>query len=262
MSWPTYRNRYLPAMTRRAIEAIPNKADALVILPTGAIEQHGPQLPVGVDALLGQIYLDYALPKLPDEAPVYVLPPIQAAKSNEHTGFPGTLILNRESLRRLIFSAGQQIAEWGFGRIAILNTHGGNISVVKSALRELNLEFGLEVQVLSFPYEIETCARERAYGIHANEVESSLMYAATPDMVDPSVATCCWTGSLDDPKTLQSEFAPATYAWKTLDISRSGTVGDATVATVEKGERWIARAADALSARLVELVKKSDPELL
>tara|TARA_R110002111_G_scaffold124011_1_gene187947 strand:+ start:58 stop:786 length:729 start_codon:yes stop_codon:yes gene_type:complete len=241
-------------MTSQAIKNIPNKEKAFVVLPTGAIEQHGPQLPVGVDALLGQIYLDLAIPKLADDAPVYVAPPIQAAKSNEHTGFPGTLILHRESLRKLILSTGRQLAEWGFNRMGILNTHGGNISVIKSTLRELNLELGMDVQVLSNPYEIDICDRERAYGIHANEVESSLMYATTPDMVDPAAATCCWTGTMDDPKILKSEFAPATYAWKTLDISRSGTVGDAKVASVEKGELWIGRAADALAARLTELV--------
>ncbi|MDQ8193404.1 creatininase family protein [Coraliomargarita sp. SDUM461004] len=254
MSWPSYRNRYLPAMTRGAIDTLPNKDKAFVVLPTGAIEQHGPQLPVGVDALLGQIYLDRAMPLLAEDAPVYVAPPIQAAKSNEHTGYPGTLILHRESLRQLIVSAGRQLSEWGFKRIGVLNTHGGNISVIKSALRELSLDYGMEVQVLSSPYEIDICARERAYGIHANEVESSLMYATTPDMVDPASATCCWTGTLDDPKILKSEFAPATYAWKTLDISRSGVVGDATVATREKGELWISRAAEALAARLTELV--------
>jgi creatinine amidohydrolase len=255
MSWPSYRKRYLPAMTRAAIEKIPNKDKAFVVLPTGAIEQHGPQLPVGVDALLAQIYLDRALPMLPEEAPLFVAPPIQAAKSNEHTGFSGTLILHRESLRQLILSAGRQISEWGFTRMGILNTHGGNISVVKSALRELQLELGLEVQVLIYPYKIDVPDRERAFGIHANELESSLMYATTPNMVDPSVATCCWTGSLDDPKILKSEFAPATYAWKTLDISRSGTVGDATVATVEKGELWTRRAAEALAKRLRELTE-------
>jgi creatinine amidohydrolase len=254
MSWPSYRKNYLPAMTRQAIENIPNSEKAFVVLPTGAIEQHGPQLPVGVDALLGQIYLDLAMPKLAADAPVYVAPPIQAAKSNEHTGFPGTLILHRESLRQLILSTGRQLAEWGFKRMGILNTHGGNISVIKSALRELHLDYGMDVQVLSYCYEIDICDRERAYGIHANEVESSLMYATTPGMVDPAAATCCWTGTLDDPKILKSEFAPATYAWKTLDISRSGVVGDATVSTVEKGELWVARAADALATKLTELV--------
>lgn len=255
MSWPTYRKRYLPSMTLAGIQAISNKENALVILPTGAVEQHGPQLPVGVDALLAQVYLNLALPKLADDAPVYVAPPIQAAKSNEHDGFPGTIILHRESLRQMILSAGRQIKEWGFQRIAILNTHGGNISVIKSALRELNLKYGLTVEILSYPYEADTNDRERAFGIHANEGESSLMYALTPGMVDPSAATCCWIGSLDDPKLLQSEFAPATYAWKTLDISLSGTVGDATIASAEKGQLWVERAAESLARRLNELTR-------
>jgi len=258
MSWPSYRKRYLPSMTLAGIQAISDREDALVILPTGAVEQHGPQLPVGVDALLSQVYLDLALPKLADEAPVYVAPPIQAAKSNEHDGFPGTVILHRESLRRMILSAGRQIKEWGFQRVAILNTHGGNISVIKSALRELHLKYELKVEVLSFPYETEITDRERAFGIHANDVESSLMYALTPDLVDPSAATCCWIGSLDDPKILQSEFAPATYAWKTLDISRSGTVGDATIGTAEKGRLWAERAANSLVRRLNEFVGESE----
>ncbi|NBB80699.1 MAG: creatininase family protein [Verrucomicrobia bacterium] len=255
MTWPSYRNRYLPAFCQAGIEAIPNKASALVIVPTGAIEQHGPQLPVGVDALLGQIYLDLALPRLAAEDPVYVAPPIQAAKSNEHDGFPGTLILHRDSLRQLILAAGRQIAEWGFRRVAVLNTHGGNISVVKSTLRELGLEQGLKVEVLSFPYEADLPEREKLYGIHANEMESSLMYATTPDMVDIAAATCCWIGSLDDPKILKPEFAPATYAWKTLDVSSSGVAGDATVATAEKGRLWADRAGEALAQRLKERVR-------
>jgi len=255
MIWPRYRNRYLPSMSAAKIRALPDKERATVVLPTGAIEQHGPQLPVGVDALLGQVYLDRALPKLPEQAPVYVAPPIQAGKSNEHTGFPGTIILSRESLRQMVLSAGHQIASWGFKRIGILNTHGGNISVVKSALRELNMELGLTVEVINYSYIAEISARESAYGIHAGEVESSLMYAATPDLVEPEKATSCWIGSLDPSKQLKPEFAPATYAWMTLDVSQSGVCGDATIATKEKGELWLERAADALAKRLMELVE-------
>lgn len=250
MNWPSYRDRYLPAFTRHRLSELAADERAFVVLPTGAVEQHGPQLPVGVDALMGQALLDRALPKLPADAPVYVAPPVQAGKSNEHDGFPGNLIISRETLRRMILCAGRQIAAWGFGRLGILNTHGGNISVVKSALRELHHTVGLETRVLGFPYTKEISEREAVFGIHANEVESSLMYALTPAMVDPEAATCCWSGSPDDPRSLQSEFAPATYAWKTLDISPSGTVGDATAATREKGERWLERAADSLAATL------------
>jgi creatinine amidohydrolase len=241
-------------MTGKAIQTLPEKARSLVMLSTGAIEQHGPQLPVGVDALLGQIFLDNALPLLPADAPVYVAPPIQIAKSNEHTGFPGTLILHRDRLRQLILAAGRQIHSWGFKRIGILNTHGGNISVVKSSLRELHLKYGLEVHVLNFPYEVEQSDREAAFGIHAGDLETSLMLAATPDLVDATAATCCWISSLESTGRLQAELAPATYAWKTLDISRSGTIGDASVATAEKGRASIASAAKALAAGLCSLV--------
>jgi creatinine amidohydrolase len=254
MNWPTYRNRYLPAMSSSQICQLAQKERALVILPTGAVEQHGPHLPVGVDALLGQAYLDRALPKLKPDAPVYVLPPIQVGKSNEHTGFPGTLIIHRESLRQLILSAGRQITAWGFKRIAILNTHGGNISVIKSVLRELYIDMGIEPHILTFAYKIDISEREATFGIHANELESSLMYAITPDMVAPENATCCWIGKVGDAKQLQCEFAPATYAWKTLDISCSGTMGDATIATSEKGHQWIEASVRSLVEKLTEML--------
>jgi len=250
MTWPSYRNRYLPAMTLRQIQALPQKADALVVLSTGAIEQHGPHLPVGVDALLGQMFLNRALLLLDSALSVYCAPPIQVAKSNEHDGFPGTLILSRERLRHQIAAVGRQLTDWGFRRLAILNTHGGNLSVVKSSLRELHMKLGMEVHLIYAPYPIEVSEREAAFGIHANNLESSLMYHATPNMVDPKMATCCWSGSLEDSRILKSQQAPATYAWKTLDISRSGTIGDATGATAEQGAVWLQRAADALAAEL------------
>lgn len=254
MSWPTYRERYLPAMRLRDIEAIPDREKAVVVVATGAIEQHGPQLPVGVDALLGQVYLDRALPLLPQEAPIFIAPPIQAAKSNEHDGFPGTLILSRETLRRQLLAVAAQLGAWGFRRIRVLNTHGGNVSVIKSALREMHLNHGLDADLLRAPYESGVSERESTYGIHANEVESGLIYAACPEMADPAAAVCRWIGAMDDPGELRPEFAPATYAWKSLDLSRSGVMGDATAGTAEKGDRWIEQAAQAIAAALLELV--------
>ena len=139
MIWPNYRPRSLSAMSLSKIDALPNKTEALVILSIGAIEQHGPHLPVGVDAFLGQIFLEESLALLPDDCPVYVAPPIQIAKSNEHVDFPGSLIISRNSLRKKILAIGHQLEIWGLKNICILNTHGGNASVVKSALRELSL---------------------------------------------------------------------------------------------------------------------------
>jgi len=87
------------AFNRRALEAMPRKERALVIIPTGAIEQHGPHLPVGVDAILGQAWLNALLPKLSADLPVYIAPPVTYGKSNEHVGFPGTVYVSAKSLR-------------------------------------------------------------------------------------------------------------------------------------------------------------------
>jgi creatinine amidohydrolase len=83
------RAHYLPAMTKAQIDALPDKAWAPVIVTTGAIEQHGPHLPVAFDSLMGQVWLDRVLPLLPPSVSCYVAPPITIGKSNEHTGFPG-----------------------------------------------------------------------------------------------------------------------------------------------------------------------------
>lgn len=248
--WPTYRNRYLPAFSRAALQALPAKDRALVIIPTGAVEQHGPHLPVGVDAILGQAYLDVALPLLPAEAPVYVAPPIQVGKSNEHDGFPGTLIHSREILRQQFLAIAHQLATWGFSRIRVLNTHGGNVSVIKSVLREVHRRHAMDVALLSFAVEMDLPPREKQFGIHANETETALMREAMPERIDDEFIPTWWFGSLDDGKTLQAEFAPATYAWKTLDISRSGVMGDAKRGTAEKGKRWLKALGQALADEL------------
>ena len=130
MTFPSYRDRYLPAMTLRRIRALPDKAWAPVILATGAIEQHGPHLPVAVDALMGQVWLSLALARLPAGASCYVAPPITIGKSNEHTGFPGTLMISRDTLRSQILAVARQAQAWGFRSIAVINTHGGNVPVL------------------------------------------------------------------------------------------------------------------------------------
>jgi creatinine amidohydrolase len=103
------------------------------------------------------------------------------------------------------------------------------------------------------PYEKDISEREKQYGIHANEVETSLMIEATPRLVAADLSVCEWIGSLDDPKTLKPEFAPATYAWKSSDISRSGVMGDATAASADKGRLWMDRAARSLAVELCRL---------
>jgi creatinine amidohydrolase len=148
MKFPSYRDRYLPAMTPRRIRALPDKAWAPVILATGAIEQHGPHLPVAVDAFMGQVWLSLALSRLPAGASCYVAPPITIGKSNEHTGFAGTLMISRDTLRSQILAVARQVHSWGFRSLASSTRTAATCPLSFPTLREIRALYGLRAGLL------------------------------------------------------------------------------------------------------------------
>jgi creatinine amidohydrolase len=255
MTFPSYRERYLPAMTPGRIAALPDKAWAPVILATGAIEQHGPHLPVAVDALMGQVWLSLAIARLPPGASCYVAPPITIGKSNEHTGFPGTLMISRETLRSQILAVARQAHAWGFRSLAVINTHGGNVPVLVPTLREIRALFGMRAGVLQPKPVSGISAQEAAFGIHAGEVETSWILAAAGHLAALSKAVCEYPALMGDPGEVRPVAAPALVAWASKDISRSGVMGDATAATVAKGELWLERGADGYADAIAEVCR-------
>jgi len=248
------RNRYLPALTRDELDAIPNKDRALVIIPTGAIEQHGHHLPVGVDAILGQAWLENILPRLKTDAPVYVAPPLTYGKSNEHSAFAGTIAISVSTFRRTLLAIANQLKALGFHQLALLNTHGGNSAVIVSTLREIQTTLGLRAGLLGWPYKPDLPGQEAAYGFHAGDWETSLMLAVADELVTMSKAVCEYPAQLTDPGELRPEDAPAIFSWATEDVSRSGVMGDATAATAEKGQRWLDAQSTALARRIEALL--------
>ncbi|MFT3870640.1 MAG: creatininase family protein [Nibricoccus sp.] len=249
-----YRARYLPSFTRDELEALPNKERALVIVPTGAIEQHGHHLPVGVDAIFGQAWLENALSRLPNDAPVFVAPPLTYGKSNEHLAFPGTLSVSVTTFRRMLLAVAAQLKALGFRQLAVLNTHGGNSAVVVSTLREIQGTLGLRAGMLKSTFKPDLAAQEAAFGFHAGEWETSLMLAVADELVTMSKAVCEYPAQLSDPGEVRPEDAPAIISWATEDISHSGVMGDATAASHEKGHRWMDAHCAALASRIEELL--------
>ncbi len=256
-TFPAYRNRYLPAMTLRQIAALPDKDWAPVIITTGAIEQHGPHLPVAVDSLMGQVWLSRALELLPADVSCYIAPPITIGKSNEHTGYPGTLMISKDTLRALLLAIGRQVHLWGFRHLAVLNTHGGNTAVVTYTLREITATYGLGTGMLRPKLDFGLSAQEAAYGYHANEAETSWLLAVAPELVRQEEARCEYAGRIEDGAQLRPEMAPATMAWVTADLSTSGIMGDATAATVEKGAAWIEHGAQRYADAIAEICRSS-----
>jgi creatinine amidohydrolase len=255
MTFPDYGGRYLPAMTLSRIRALPDKAWAPVILATGAIEQHGPHLAVAVDALMGQVWLSLALSRLPAGASCYVAPPITIGKSNEHTGFPGTLMISRDTLRSQILAVARQSHAWGFRSLAVINTHGGNVPVLVPTLREIRALYGMRAAILPSKPVHDISAQEATFGIHAGEVETSWIMAAAGRLADSSRAVCEFPAQIDDPGDVRPVAAPALVAWASRDISKSGIMGDAAAANAEKGERWLGIGATAYAEAIAEVCR-------
>jgi len=244
--FPSHRDRYLPSFTREALAALPDKEHIQVILPTASIEQHGHHLPVGVDSILGQAQLDALLGLAGADVRVLVAPPVTYGKSNEHTGFPGTLSIGASALHRLAASLTAQLHALGFRHIRLFNTHGGNTAVLRSLVAAGGFPPGCSLGFLQGAFRPELPAQEAAWGMHADEWESSLMLACAPELVDMSKACCEYPARIDEPGLLRPEKAPATFAWLSRDLSQSGVLGDARPATAQKGRDWLAAEARSL----------------
>ncbi len=172
-------------LTWKQVDAL-SREETLLVLPTAAIEQHGHHLPLATDTLLNNYMLGKALALLPEEMPVYALPPICYGKSNEHIGFPGTLSVSASTFMAVIRDLGASLAASGFKKLVLFNTHGGNAALVDVMARDLRAEFGLRTFTLfgSGGAVFEGLnPQEKAYGFHAGEVETALLLSATPELV-------------------------------------------------------------------------------
>lgn len=241
----------------KQVDALPRES-TLLVLPTAAIEQHGHHLPLATDTLINNLLLGHALTKLPPELSVYALPSVHYGKSNEHLDFPGTLSLTSATFMAVLRDLGSSIASAGFKRLVLYNTHGGNTALIDVMARDLRVEFKLRTFALHGSGGIQfegLNAQERAYGFHAGEVETALLLASMPELVDRSAYTNDYIADIAKPQMLLPENAPATFAWLTRDISSTGVMGDPRPATAANGAKWLDQAANRLAAALEAMLR-------
>jgi creatinine amidohydrolase len=242
-------------LTWKQVDALPRER-TLLVLPTAAIEQHGHHLPLATDTLINNLLLGKALAQIPDDFPIYALPPICYGKSNEHVGFPGTLSVSAQTFMAVVRDLGASVATSGFKKLALYNTHGGNTSLVDMMARDLRAEFGLRTFSLfgtgGATHE-GLCAQERAYGFHAGEVETAYLLHGAPHLVHPDEYTANYIARVEVPELLKPEGSSANFAWLTQDIAPSGVMGDPAPATAENGERWSNAAATRIAEALLAM---------
>ncbi|HEY1932938.1 MAG TPA: creatininase family protein [Acetobacteraceae bacterium] len=229
------------------------RADAIVILPVAALEQHGPHLPVEVDTMLGEIVaLRTAHKAVARGQPTLVLPAVWTGLSEHHMSFGGTVSLDFPAFSALIEGIVRSVLRHGFKRIVLLNAHGGNENALRTITDDLTPKLGAPLVQFTYWYAAAVPIAkilEKQGGLqHACEAETSMMMAVRPELVATDrigLARSNTTPSL-------SEVAGGgVYRWRTIGSrSGSGVIGDPEAATAEKGERLFEAISDSLATKL------------
>jgi creatinine amidohydrolase len=232
----------------------------IAVLPLAATEQHGPHLPLGVDSFIAEAYLARVRAKIPADLPVTFLPVQWIGQSDEHVAFPGTLTLSGATVIRAWTEIGESVARAGVKKLVLVTSHGGNVSAMEMVARDLRVRLGMLVVTVGwhrFGYPDGTFgAEEKRHGIHAGDVETSLMLAAQPGTVRMDKAANATPETIAMAREFKwlGAYRPAGFAWMTQDLHPSGALGDATLATAEKGEASLMQGARAF----VELLREVD----
>ncbi|WP_210543856.1 creatininase family protein [Rhodoferax sp. PAMC 29310] len=241
-------------------------ANTVAVLPVAATEQHGPHLPLSVDTVLVDGVVSAALPHLAPELDVLFLPTQAVGFSPEHARFPGTLTLKSDTLVRLWTEIGECVAAAGVKKLVLFNAHGGQVSVMDIVARDLRARLDMLVYSVSwFNLPLVNAqggnvnelfsAEEHRFGIHAGDVETSMMLALDPAHVDMTKARHFYSTS----QARASQFdilgngKSAKLGWQTQDYNPAGAVGNAAAATGDKGQALVDAAGLGLARLLAQV---------
>ena len=239
---------------------------AIAVLPVAATEQHGPHLPLSVDTVLVDGVVAASLGHLPASLQVLFLPTQAVGLSPEHARFPGTLTLKTETVIRLWTDIGESVAAAGIKKLVLFNAHGGNVSVMDLVARDLRARLGLLVYSVSWfnlPLHGENgedvnalfSAEEHRFGIHAGDIETSMMLALRPSQVDMALAKNFRSTSQDRAQQFEilGNGKSAKLGWQMQDYNPAGAVGNAAAATADKGRAVVEAAGRSLAQLLTEI---------
>jgi creatinine amidohydrolase len=239
---------------------------AIAVLPLAATEQHGPHLPLRVDTALVDGIVAASLAHLQVSAPVLFLPTQAVGLSPEHAAFAGTLTLKAATVIRLWTELAECVAACGVRKLVLFNSHGGQTGLMDVVARDLRARLGLLVYCVNWfglpltgtdgaDVNAFFSAHEHRFGIHAGDIETSLMLALAPAQVNMAQAKDFASTAQDRARDfpLLGNGRSAKLGWQMQDYNAAGAVGNASAATAEKGRVVIDAAGRALAALLAEV---------
>lgn len=237
------------------IQAATASTDAIAVLPVGAIEAHGPHLPIGTDTILAERLLDQAEVTLEDQAvTVFRLPVLWLGASMEHADQPGTIAYEAEEFISSVMALAEAVHHAGIQRIILFNAHGGNTPALHIAALKARraygllavathwLDFGLPETLAKLPLVRED--------VHGGWLETSLMLHLAPELVTMSNAEA------NQPRQRSKQLypnGPIQWGWMTSDLTEGGWVGQPELATEEIGRQLAQHIASHVATLIGEL---------
>lgn len=247
--------------------------DWVAVLPVAATEQHGPHLPVKVDTALVDGVIAAAIPHLTAQHHSLFLPTLPVGFSPEHSAYAGTLTLKAETVLRLWTDIGDSVAASGFKKMVLFNAHGGQVGLMDVVARDLRVRHGMLVFSVNWydlplihPQGVDVrsqfSAHEHRFGIHAGDIETSMMLALDGANVRMELADNFVSQSEQRAKNyaILGNGRSAKLGWQIQDYHPAGAVGHSAAATIEKGQYLIEAAGSGLAQLLAEVQHMPPPQ--
>ncbi len=240
-----------------------DNAASIAVLPLGATEQHGPHLPVETDTIVAAGIAAMVARQLPPDLDVEFLAAEPVGYSREHMDFAGTKTLSYDQAIDRWIGLGADAHRRGINKFVMLNAHGGNSPLMTIVAQELRVRHNMLAVATSWTRFIKDspliAAREHAIGIHGGEIETSVMLALRPDLVDMDKAAdfSSLQQSLIDRNKYLRAYGPHAFGWKMSDLNAQGVTGNAAAATPQKGRSLLDQAVNGL-LQLIEEISTFD----
>ena len=251
-------------LTRLEMEQV-DRRNTLVLIPLGALEQHGNQAPLGTDDIIASAMVSYLKEELtavcPD-FPMLVFPVIPVGLSTEHKNFCGSVTFRPETYYHMLYDICENLARHGFKKLVFLICHGGNAPLVQILSREVRSDLGIYAFYLSsgafgHPDVKATVSPGNIWDFHGGEMETSMVMTIDPSLVKLDTAEAGEPLDFEGNKSLMP-YGKVSISWmgedwKTKEGKPIGIGGDPKGATAEKGRIILETSARELVQGLLEI---------
>lgn len=219
-----------------------------VIIPSGAVEEYGPHMPLGSDIIVSEAICE----RVAEKTNAVIAPVIEIGESENLFQFPGTVRLTMPNYRAAMRDVLDSLIQWGFKNYLFINMHNGNTPIISNLAKEYQRKYHIWCAQVDWWRFIQSAGGDlcehkgwMAHG-HASECATSILLYLHPELVDMSKALLV---KPEHPK--YGKYPDFITYHEVKQISTTGVLGDATNASKEKGKALVERGVD----RIVEFMR-------